>query len=123
MDSSKKPEVIPSVSLGGQIWFLKVTHTTLERFSSIAKCNLMEFDDVLQRYDMMVLLLWLMMADGRPDVTREKVRAWLDELPVFNAMQLVAQAVGDAVAYSFPAPSEETAPAEDEAADPTEKDT
>lgn len=123
MDSSKKPEVIPSASLGGQIWFLKVTHTTLERFSSIAKCNLMDFDDVLQRYDMMVLLLWLMMAEKRPDLTRDKVRAWLDELPVFDAMQLVAQAVGDAVAYSFPTPSEDAEPAGDEAADPTEKDT
>ena len=123
MDDKKNERTIPAVELGGRTWFLKITHTTLERFSSVAKCSLMDFEDVLQRYDMMVLLLWLMMADGRPDVTREKVRAWLDELPVFNAMQLVAQAVGDAVAYSFPAPSEEAAPAEDEAADPTEKDT
>lgn len=123
MDDKKTERTVPAVELGGRTWFLKVTHSTLERFSSIAKCSLMDFDDVLQRYDMNTLLLWLMMAESRPDLTREKVRAWLDELPVFEAMQLVTQAVADAVAYSFPAPSEEAAPAEDEAEDPTEKDT
>lgn len=98
--------VIPSVNLGGRVWFLKVTHRVLERFSSISKCSLQEFDAALLRYDSMVLLLWLMMVESRPDLTRGKLDEWLNALSVFDAMQKVSKAVADAVEYSFPKPAE-----------------
>jgi len=115
MDDKKTERTVPAVELGGRTWFLKITHQVLERFSSISGCGLQDFDKMLQRYDMMTLLLWLMIAENRPDITRPMVRGWLQELPVFEAMQLVTQAVGDAVAYSFPDAAEAAAEAEPEA--------
>ena len=107
MDENKATEkMVPSVELGGRVWFLKVTHRVLERFSSISKCSLQEFDSALLRYDSMVLLLWIMMAESRPDLTRGKLDAWLNALPLLNAMQTVSKAVADAVEYSFPKPAE-----------------
>lgn len=124
MEDKNPKKVIPSVQLGGRPWFLKITHQVLERFSSISGCSLQNFDSELQRYDRMTLLLWLMIAEERPEVTRDKVRAWLQELPVGDAMQLVTQAVGDAVAYSFPTPEDNapSADADEADGDPTDKD-
>lgn len=112
MDDRKTTEpVAPSVELGGRVWVLKVTHRVLERFSAITKAPLQQFDVMVQRYDMMVLLLWLMMCETRADLTREGLTGWLNAMPVFDAMNLVSDAVAKAVEYSFPGP--ETAEAED----------
>ena len=100
-------KMIPTIELGGRFWFLKVTHRVLERFSAIARCSLQDFDAVLLRYDMMVLLLWLMMAESRPDLTRDKLQVWLNALPVFEAVELVSKSVGEAVEYSFPKPEKD----------------
>ena len=114
MDDKKTTETpVPSIALGGRVWFLKVTHRVLERFSSISKCSLQEFDAALLRYDSMVLLLWLMMAEARPDLTRVKLDEWLNALPVFDAMQTVSKAVADAVEYSFPKPAESSGSADE----------
>lgn len=125
MDDRKTTEKpVPTIELGGRFWFLKVTHRVLERFSAISRCHLQDFDAMLQRYDMMVLLLWLMMCESRPDLTREGLTGWLNAMPPFDAMQLVSNAVAQAVEYSFP--KQEEAPAEDpdeaETADPTGAD-
>ena len=123
MDEKKHafPEnVIPVVSLGGKTWFLRVTHKVLERFSAISRCPLAEFDAALARYDSMVLLLWLMVAENRPDITRNQVEDWLQDLPVMEAIDLVTNAVGDAINYSFPKAKEDREPeTEDAPADPT----
>lgn len=112
MDDRKTTEpVAPSIDLGGRVWVLKVTHRVLERFSAITKTPLQQFDVMVQRYDMMVLLLWLMMCETRADLTREGLTGWLNAMPVFDAMNLVSDAVAKAVEYSFPRP--ETAEAED----------
>ena len=125
MDDRKTTEpVAPSVELGGRVWVLKVTHRVLERFSAISRCPLQDFDTMLQRYDMMVLLLWLMMCESRPDLTREGLTGWLNAMPPFDAMQLVSNAVSQAVEYSFPKQAEAQAEDADEAetADPTGAD-
>ena len=112
MDDRKTTEpVAPSVELGGRVWVLKVTHRVLERFSAITKAPLQQFDVMAQRYDLMVLLLWLMMCENRLDLTREGLTGWLNAMPVFDAMNLVSDAVARAVEYSFPRP--ETAEDED----------
>lgn len=125
MDDRKTTEKpVPTIELGGRFWFLKVTHRVLERFSAISRCPLQDFDTMLQRYDMMVLLLWLMMCESRPDLTREGLTGWLNAMPPFDAMQLVSNAVSQAVEYSFPKQAEAQAEDADEAetADPTGAD-
>lgn len=110
MDGKRAAEkTIPTIELGGRVWVLKVTHRVLERFSAITKAPLQQFDVMVQRYDMMVLLLWLMMCENRLDLTREGLNGWLNSLPVFDAMNLVSDAVARAVEYSFPRPETEDA--------------
>lgn len=121
-DTIKFETPVPSIELGGKTWYLKVTHTTLERFSSLSRCSLADFDTVLLRYDMMVLLLWLMMCEQRADLTRDKLREWLEALPVMRAVELVNTAVGDAVAYSFPKPEEPETDGEEPLENPTDAD-
>lgn len=106
-EAKKTAEIaIPTIKLGGRVWYPKVTHRVLERFSAITKCSLQEFDSILLRYDNMALLLWLMLAEERPDLTRDKVDTWLNALTVFDAMELVSKTVAAAVEFSFPKPSE-----------------
>lgn len=108
MDEKKTTEkTVPTIELGGRTWFLKVNHRVLERFSAITKSPLQSFDVMVQRYDMMVLLLWLMMCETRADLTREGLTGWLNAMPVFDAMNLVSDAVAKAVEYSFPTPTEQ----------------
>ena len=99
-----------------------MTHRVLERFSSIARCRLQDFDAEILRYDGMTLLLWLMMADTRPDLTREQLRQWLDAMPVYTAVELVNEAVSSAVEYSFPTPEPEAAAGEEKPDNPTAGD-
>lgn len=116
MDDRKTTEpVAPSIDLGGRVWVLKVTHRVLERFSAITKTPLQQFDAMVQRYDMMVLLLWLMLCETRADLTREGLTGWLNAMPVFDAMNLVSDAVAEAVEYSFPTPTEQPPEDADEA--------
>ena len=125
MDDRKTTEKpVPTVELGGRFWFLKVTHRVLERFSAISRCPLQDFDTMLLRYDMMVLLLWLMMCESRPNLTREGLTGWLNAMPPFDAMQLVSNSVAQAVEYSFPKPAEAPEGEADEAesGDPTGAD-
>lgn len=125
MDEKKTTEkTVPTIELGGRTWFLKVNHRVLERFSAISRIPLQEFDTTIMRYDMMVLLLWCMMCETRPDLTREGLRGWLNDLPIMQAMNLVSDAVAQAIAYSFPEPTEAPAEATDEAkpANPTAAD-
>lgn len=125
MDDKKTTEKpIPTIELGGRIWFLKVNHRVFERFSAISHCTVENFDAVLMRYDMMVLLLWLMMCETRQDLTRNGLTGWLNELPVRDAVDLVSNAVAEAMAYSFPEPAEAPAENADEAepGDPTAAD-
>lgn len=121
MDDKKTTEKpIPTIELGGRVWFLKINHRVLERFSAISKCSMEAFLNVIERYDMMVLLLWLMMCETRQDLTRGGLTDWLNNMPVFEAVNLVTDAVSKAIEYSFPNSDSETdeTPAED--ADETE---
>ena len=125
MDEKKVTEkTVPIIELGGRTWFLKVNHRVLERFSAISRIPLQEFDTTIMRYDMMVLLLWCMMCETRPDLTREGLRGWLNDLPIMKAMNLVSDAVAQAIAYSFPEPTKTPTEATDEAepANPTDAD-
>lgn len=126
MDDKKTTEKpIPTIELGGRFWFLKVTHRVMERFSAISRCPLRDFDVMLERYDMMVLLLWLMMCETRPDLTREGLTGWLNVMAPRDAMNLVSDAVSDAVAYSFPTKADESPDEgtdEVEPVDPTDAD-
>lgn len=122
MDDKKTTEkTIPTIELGGRVWFLKVNHRVLERFSAISKCSLEDFGTAVMRYDMMVLLLWLMLCETRQDLTRGGLNDWLNAMPGYDAMNLVSNAVAQAIEYSFPKPSETPAEGTDEAkpGDPT----
>jgi len=103
--TTEKP--VPTIELGGRFWFLKVTHRVMERFSAISKCRLADFDVVIERYDMMVLLLWLMMCESRADLTREGLTGWLNAMTPGEAIQMVSDAVAAAVGYSFPEPADD----------------
>lgn len=126
MDDKKTTEKpIPTIELGGRFWFLKVTHRVMERFSAISRCPLRDFDVMLERYDMMVLLLWLMMCETRPDLTREGLTGWLNVMAPRDAMNLVSDAVSNAVAYAFPSKADESPDEgtdEVEPVDPTDAD-
>lgn len=108
-------KTVPTIELGGRVWFLEVNHRVFERFSAISQCTMENFDAVLMRYDMMVLLLWLMMCETRQDLTRNGLTGWLNEFPVRDAVDLVSNAVAEAMAYSFPEPAEAPAAGPDEA--------
>ena len=123
MEEKKDERIIPTVQLGGRVWFLKITHQVLERFSSIARCSLRDFDVTIERYDMMVLLLWLMMAEQQADLRRDTLEGWLQKMPIFESIDLVTNATAAAVEYSFPAPEPQTETQEGESTDdPTAKD-
>lgn len=109
MDDRKTTEKpVPTVELGGRFWFLEINHRVLERFSAISKCSMEAFLNVIERYDMMVLLLWLMMCETRQDLTRGGLTDWLNNMPVSKALNLVTDAVSEAIEYSFPDSNSET---------------
>lgn len=99
-------KTVPTIELGGRTWLLKINHRVLERFSAMSRCPLSEFDAVIERYDMMVLLLWLMMCETRQDLTRGGLNDWLNAFPVIDAVNLVNDVVAKAIEYAFPKPKE-----------------
>ena len=115
-------KTVPTIELGGRTWLLKVNHRVLERFSAISRCPLSDFDTVIVRYDMMVLLLWLRMCETRQDLTRGGLNDWLNAMPVLDAMNLVSDAVAQAIKYSFPERKEVRDADETEPDNPTDAD-
>ena len=115
---------VPTIELGGRVWFLKITHRVLERFSAITRCSLQDFSVLVQRYDMMMLLLWLMMAESCPSLTREGLNGWLNALPLHECIKTVGDAVAAALQNSFPQTEETTDEEFDEAkpGNPTDAD-
>lgn len=110
----KQTEVTPVLQLGGRAWPMKVTHNVLQRFSALARCNLMQIQELMGRYDMATMFLWLMMAEQDEKLTRGEVDRWLNELPVFEALEVVMENTAQAIRSAFPQPEDPSVPQEQE---------
>lgn len=116
----KQAEITPVLMLGGRYWSMKVTHNVLQRFSAITRCNLMQMQQLLGRYDMACTFLWLILCETEKDLPRQKLDEWLSELPVFEALELVMENTAKAIRAAFPQ-EEEKDEDEDEENDTGEK--
>jgi len=93
--------VIPTIQLGGRIWQMRVGHKVLQKFSALTRVGMDGMGALLNRYDMMVLLLWCILSEQDPKLKRETLDGWLDELSV-REWQATLRQIGDAIAASFP---------------------
>ena len=110
----------PVAQLGGRIWPLKINHNVLQRFSAIAHVQLFQIESTLSQYHMMVLMLWLMLCETDPKLKREELDGWLNDMPVLEAMNFVAENVGMAMIAAFPRDEkQDDAEAGEESADQT----
>ena len=119
--------VIPTVQLGGRIWQVRIGHKVLQKFSALTRVGLDKVGALLNRYDMMMLLLWCIISEQDDTVKREELDDWMDALPIREWQGLIQQ-IGDGIAANFP--DEETDGEETEAdgagsgePDPTGADT
>ena len=93
--------IAPSVTLGGRVWNLRMTHRVLMLFSSATKLSLDQLMNQIGRYDYMILLLWLMIQQEDSQLKRQTFEGWLDDLGVANIVPLLT-AVGEAMQAAFP---------------------
>ena len=91
----------PTVSLGGRIFPLRMSHNVLMLFSQITRVGLDQLVYQAGRYDYMVLLLWLMCQAEDPELKRETFDGWLNALGIRGVVPLI-KAVGEAMQAAFP---------------------
>ena len=80
-------KILPTVQLGGRLWQVRIGHKVLQKFSALTRVGMEQMGAVINRYDMMILLLWCI--------------HWLDELPIREWQKLLRQ-IGESIAASFP---------------------
>ena len=88
---------------------LKLGHRALKRFCAQTRLGVNEIGQVMQRYDMMALLIQIMLQCRYPDLTEDEIDAMLDTLP----LEVVYSKASEAVKAAFP--SAEEAPEAEEA--------
>lgn len=80
---------------------LRLTHKALRRFSARTKLGVSELEDAVERYDILSVLLWAMLADEIPGLTDERLDELIDaaidagRLDIVSLMATVAAAVAD----------------------------
>lgn len=104
-----------------RVYELRLTHKALRRFSARTKLGVSELEDAVERYDILSVLLWAMLADEIPGLTDEKLDELIDaaidagRLDIVSLMATVAAAVAD----GFGTAPEADATLDDDAERPT----
>lgn len=104
-----------------RVYELRLTHKALRRFSARTKLGVSELEDAVERYDILSLLLWAMLADEIPGLTDERLDELIDaaidagRLDIVSLMATVAAAVAD----GFGTAPEADATLDDDAERPT----
>lgn len=93
--------ITPTVQLGGRLWQVRIGHKVLQKFSALTRVGMEQMGAVINRYDMMILLLWCILSEQDPTLKRETLDNWLDELPIREWQKLLRQ-IGESIAASFP---------------------
>lgn len=94
-------KILPTVQLGGRLWQVRIGHKVLQKFSALTRVGMEQMGAVINRYDMMILLLWCILSEQDPTLKRETLDNWLDELPIREWQKLLRQ-IGESIAASFP---------------------
>ena len=95
-----------TVTLGGRIWPLRMTHNVLMLFSQITRVSLDQMEHQIGRYDYMILLLWLMVKEQDSQLKRETFDGWLNAIGIRGIVPMIT-AVGEAMRAAFPDPEED----------------
>ena len=112
-------KILPTVQLGGRLWQVRIGHKVLQKFSALTRVGMEQMGAVINRYDMMILLLWCIITVQDSSVTHETLDDWLDALPVLEWRDLLGR-ISEGIAASFPDEDEEAAAqGGDGAPDPT----
>lgn len=104
-----------------RVYELRLTHKALRRFSARTKLGVSELEDEVERYDILSVLLWAMLADEIPGLTDERLDELIDaaidagRLDIVSLMATVAAAVAD----GFGTAPEADATLDDDAERPT----
>ena len=104
-----------------RVYELRLTHKALRRFSARTKLGVSELEDAVERYDILSVLLWAMLADEIPGLTDERLDELIDaaidagRLDIVSLMATVAAAVED----GFGTAPEADATLDDDAERPT----
>ena len=104
-----------------RVYELRLTHKALRRFSARTKLGVSELEDAVERYDILSVLLWAMLADEIPGLTDERLDELIDaaigagRLDIVSLMATVAAAVAD----GFGTAPEADATLDDDAERPT----
>lgn len=104
-----------------RVYELRLTHKALRRFSARTKLGVSELEDAVERYDILSVLLWAMLADEIPGLTDERLDELIDaaidagRLDIVSLMATVAAAVAD----GFGAAPEADVTLDDDAERPT----
>lgn len=72
---------------------LRLTNRVLKRFCSGQKVSLADIEQAIQRYDVMVTLLYEMLRIDDPDLTVEHCDDLLDMLPVGEIIETCSRAI------------------------------
>lgn len=98
-----------SLELGGRLWELKLTHKAMKLFTNTTRVPVTRMDEAVARYDYLVYLLFCMLHVQDPRVTTQQLDEWLEEIPLGEIYNKVAEAL----AAAFPEPEKEPAAAAD----------
>ena len=92
-----------ALTLGGETYELRLTHSALRRFSAVTKLGMSELETCGDRYDILSTLLWVMLRRELPTLTEAALDALIDEALDDGTLTLTGlmQAVGEAIADAF----------------------
>ena len=103
---------------------LKLGHKALKRFSALTGKSLAELEEAVQHYDVMAALIYVMLAvDAEKhgeDLTPEQVDDLLEDVPIYQQLQLAGQAINAALVD--PDAQEEASGEESELSEESEAD-
>lgn len=104
-----------------RVYELRLTHKALRRFSARTKLGVSELEDAVERYDILSVLLWAMLADEIPGLTDERLDELIDAAIDAGRLDIVSlmATVADAVADGFGTAPEADVTLDDDAERPT----
>lgn len=104
-----------------RVYELRLTHKALRRFSARTKLGVSELEDAVERYDILSVLLWAMLADEIPGLTDERLDELIDAAIDAGRLDIVSliATVAAAVADGFGTAPEADATLDDDAERPT----
>ena len=74
-----------------RVYELRLTHKALRRFSARTKLSVSELEDAVERYDILSVLLWAMLADEIPGLTDERLDELIDALVTADRAEKLKQ--------------------------------